>query len=50
MLSQVLLKGGIAIEEEDDPLEQIALSLEIIKFHCGECKWCNKFTWATSFK
>ncbi|RPD57344.1 ARM repeat-containing protein [Lentinus tigrinus ALCF2SS1-7] len=36
LLSRVLLKGGIAIEEEDDPLEQIALSLDIIKFHCGE--------------
>ena len=37
LLSQVLLKGSIAIGEEDDPLEQIALSLDIIKFHCGEC-------------
>ncbi|KAH9925947.1 ARM repeat-containing protein [Epithele typhae] len=36
LLSQVLVKGGIAIGEEDDPLEQIALSLDIIKFHCGE--------------
>ncbi|KAI0757516.1 ARM repeat-containing protein [Daedaleopsis nitida] len=36
LLSQVLIKGGIAIGEEDDPLEQIALSLDIIKFHCGE--------------
>ncbi|TBU31959.1 ARM repeat-containing protein [Dichomitus squalens] len=35
LLSQVLVKGGIAIGEEDDPLEQIALSLDIIKFHCG---------------
>ena len=38
LLSQVLVKGGIAIGEEDDPLEQIALSLDIIKFHCGECE------------
>ncbi|KAI0657693.1 ARM repeat-containing protein [Cubamyces menziesii] len=36
LLSQVLTKGGIALTEEDDPLEQIALSLDIIKFHCGE--------------
>ncbi|KAI0366693.1 ARM repeat-containing protein [Pilatotrama ljubarskyi] len=36
LLSQVLRKGGIALTEEDDPLEQIALSLDIIKFHCGE--------------
>ncbi|KAI0764358.1 ARM repeat-containing protein [Trametes elegans] len=36
LLSQVLLKGGVALTEEDDPLEQVALSLDIIKFHCGE--------------
>ncbi|KAI0628364.1 ARM repeat-containing protein [Trametes polyzona] len=36
LLSQILLKGGIALAEEDDPLEQIAISLDIIKFHCGE--------------
>lgn len=37
LLSQILLIGGIPGEEEDDPLEQVALALEIIKFHCGEC-------------
>ena len=42
LLSQILLKGGIALSEEDDPLEQIALSLDIIKFHCGECT-CWRF-------
>ncbi|KAI0060576.1 ARM repeat-containing protein [Artomyces pyxidatus] len=36
LLHQVLLKGGIGLGEEDDPLEQIALSLDIVKFHCGE--------------
>ena len=38
LLRQVLLKGGIGLSEEDDPLEQVALALDIIKFHCGECK------------
>lgn len=38
LLSQILLKGGIALAEEDDPLEQIAISLDVIKFHSGECK------------
>jgi len=37
LLSQILLTGGTLGEEEDDPLEQVALALEIIKFHCGEC-------------
>lgn len=37
LLSQILLMGGIPGEEEDDPLEQVALALEVIKFHCGEC-------------
>ncbi|OJT01635.1 Translational activator GCN1 [Trametes pubescens] len=36
LLSQILLKGGIALAEEDDPLEQIAISLDVIKFHSGE--------------
>ncbi|KAA1470496.1 ARM repeat-containing protein [Dentipellis sp. KUC8613] len=36
LLHQVLLKGGIGLTEEDDPIEQVALSLDIIKFHCGE--------------
>lgn len=34
-------KGGEGEEDEDeDPLEQVALALEIIKFHCGECVFC----------
>ncbi|OCH93463.1 ARM repeat-containing protein [Obba rivulosa] len=36
LLSQVFTQGGIAVIEEDDPLEQIALSLDVVKFHCGE--------------
>lgn len=39
LLKQVIQKGGIGSgEEDDDPLEQVALSLDIIKFHCGECE------------
>ncbi|KAH9976102.1 ARM repeat-containing protein [Lactifluus volemus] len=37
LFQQVIQKGGIVSGEEDDPLEQVALSLDIIKFHCGEC-------------
>jgi hypothetical protein len=38
LISQILLTGGLpGLAEEDDPLEQVALALEIIKFHCGEC-------------
>ncbi|KAF8063638.1 armadillo-type protein [Lyophyllum atratum] len=33
---QVLLQGGLAVEEEEEALEQVALSLATIKFHCGE--------------
>ena len=39
LLTQVLLKGGISLAEEDDPLEQVALSLDVIKFHAGECRF-----------
>ncbi|KAH9002519.1 ARM repeat-containing protein, partial [Lactarius deliciosus] len=39
LVEQVIQKGGILPGEEDDPLEQVALSLDIIKFHhwgmCG---------------
>jgi len=38
LLAQVLLKGGISLAEEDDPLEQVALVLDVIKFHAGECQ------------
>lgn len=38
LLSAVLSKGGIALEEEDDPLEQVTLTVDIVKFHAGECE------------
>lgn len=38
LLSQVLNKGGIGLTEEDDPLEQITLALQIVRFHCDDCK------------
>ena len=37
LLAQVLMQGGVGSEEEDEVLEQVALVLDIIKFHCGEC-------------
>ncbi|KAL4249154.1 TOG domain-containing protein [Abortiporus biennis] len=36
LFSQVLTKGGIEVGEEEDPLEQVTLAVQIIKFHCGE--------------
>ncbi|KAH9944598.1 armadillo-type protein [Amylocystis lapponica] len=36
LLFQVLVKGGIELAEEDDPLEQVALAVDIVRFHCGE--------------
>jgi hypothetical protein len=38
LLSQIFNKGGIGLTEEDDPLEQAALALELVKFHSAECK------------
>ncbi len=37
LLFQVIQKCGIGLDQDDEPLEQVALSLDIIKFHCGEC-------------
>jgi hypothetical protein len=37
LLFQVIQKRGIGSGEDDEPLEQVSLSLDIIKFHCGEC-------------
>lgn len=37
LLAQVLTRGGIDPEDEEEALEQVALALEIIKFHCAEC-------------
>ena len=38
LLTQIFMKGGIGLTEDDDPLEQVALALDFVKFHCGECK------------
>lgn len=43
LLTRVLLKGGISLTEEDDPLEQITLALDVIKFHAGQCQSPNIF-------
>jgi hypothetical protein len=37
LIAQVLSQGGVCVAAEDDALEQVALALDIIKFHCGEC-------------
>ncbi|KAJ6581434.1 armadillo-type protein [Mycena capillaripes] len=36
LLAQVFTLGGIDPEDEEEALEQVALALDIIKFHCAE--------------
>ncbi|KAJ6607520.1 armadillo-type protein [Mycena sp. CBHHK59/15] len=36
LLAQVLTLGGIDPQDDEEALEQVALALDIIKFHCGE--------------
>ncbi|KAJ7672704.1 armadillo-type protein [Mycena rosella] len=36
LLAQVLTLGGVDPADEEEALEQVALALDIIKFHCGE--------------
>ncbi|TFY63660.1 hypothetical protein EVJ58_g3122 [Rhodofomes roseus] len=36
LLNAVLTKGGVALAEDDDPLEQVTLAVDIVKFHAGE--------------
>ena len=38
LLSHIIRVGGVDLTPEDDQIEQITLSLEIIRFHAGECK------------
>lgn len=37
LFNEILIKGGVGIEGEDDPGEQIILVLDIISFHAAEC-------------
>jgi len=37
LLGRVLVQGGVGSNEEEEAIEQVALALGIIKFHCGEC-------------
>ncbi|KAE9398973.1 ARM repeat-containing protein [Gymnopus androsaceus JB14] len=36
LLKHVVLEGGVVSEEPEEMLEQVSLSQDIIKFHCGE--------------
>ena len=38
LLYQVLIKGGVGLTDEDDPLEQVTLALQIVRYHCSECQ------------
>lgn len=40
LLSQIFSKGAIGLMEDDDPLEQTALALDVVKFHSADCT-CN---------
>jgi hypothetical protein len=42
LLSHVLVAGGITGGEDDEPVEQVALTVEIFKFHSGECRYIDK--------
>lgn len=48
LLSHILTSGGIPGDEGDDPAEQVALTVEILKFHSGECECPNKFSTLSS--
>lgn len=37
LLQFVFSEGGIATEEAEEALEQVALALDIVKFHIGQC-------------
>ena len=37
LISHVVLTGGI-LGPDDDPLEQVTLALDFVRFHCGECQ------------
>ncbi|EKM53603.1 uncharacterized protein PHACADRAFT_125439 [Phanerochaete carnosa HHB-10118-sp] len=36
LLNQIFIKGGVGLTEEEDPLEQATLALDLVKFHTGE--------------
>lgn len=38
LLERVIQQGGIAVDEEEEALEQVTLTLDFIKFHCSECE------------
>jgi hypothetical protein len=39
LFTQVLTRGGVSVEGDDDPGEQIILVLEVISFHAAECEF-----------
>lgn len=38
LLEQIIQQGGISTQEDEEKLEQVTLTLDFIKFHCGECE------------
>ena len=38
LLDRIIVQGGVAVQGNDDSLEQVTLSLDIIKFHCDKCQ------------
>jgi hypothetical protein len=37
-IDHVIRSGSIETTTPEEALEQVALALDIIQFHCGECK------------
>lgn len=46
-LDHVIRNGGIGVTDQEAIVEQVALALNIVDFHCGQCKSiglrCAKF-------
>jgi hypothetical protein len=50
LLGQVLTRGGVGVDGEDETLEQISLVLDVIKFHCAECESSITFRFGPQLK
>jgi hypothetical protein len=38
LINHIINTGGGHAADSDEALEQLALALDFIRFHCGECK------------
>lgn len=40
-IDHVIRSGGVTAVGPEQALEQVSLALDIIQFHCGECKYIS---------